>query len=48
MISEIDKIISSLENVSDLIKNGKLNKNTLKDLREISKQIKKLRKEVTN
>ena len=48
MISELDKIITSLDNVSDSIKSGKIDKNTLKDLRKISKQLEKLGKKLQN
>jgi hypothetical protein len=48
LINELDQIISSLENVSDLIKSGKANENTVKDLWKISKQLEKFRKEITN
>jgi hypothetical protein len=48
LISELDQIISSLENVSNEIKDGKIGENTIKDLWKISKQLEKLRKNDKN
>lgn len=48
LVSETDKIITSLDNVSDSIKSGIIDKNTLKDLKKISKQLEKLGKKLQN